>query len=52
MHNVTKYYGMLAAIHREELTETATKTANTQNLSHSVLENYLFIDDAAHPKSL
>jgi len=52
MHNVTKYYGMLAAIYREELTETATKTANMRNLSHSALENHLFIDDAAHSKSL
>jgi len=29
MHNVTKYHGMPTAIHCEELTETATKTANT-----------------------
>jgi len=52
MHNVTKYYGMLAAVHCEELTETATKTANIRNLSYSALENHLFIDDAVHPNSL
>ena len=46
MHNVTKYYGMLAAIHCEELTETATKTANMWNLSHSEPENHLFISFA------
>ena len=42
MHNVTKYYGMLAAIHCEELTETATKTANNRTLSHSEQENHFF----------
>lgn len=46
MHNVTKYDGMLAAIHCEELTETATKTANRWNLSHSAPENHLFISFA------
>ena len=43
MHNVTKYHGMLAAIHCEELTETATKTANNRTLSYSEPENHFFI---------
>jgi hypothetical protein len=42
MHNVTKYYGMLAVIHCEELTETATKTANNITLAHSAPENQFF----------
>ncbi len=40
---LTKYHGTFAAIHCEELTETATKTANSRNLYHSVPENHLFI---------
>jgi len=43
MHNVTKYDGMLAAKHCEELTETATKTANNRTLSYSEPENHFFI---------
>ncbi len=46
MHNVTKYDGMLAAKHCEELTETATKTANNRTLSHSEQENHFFISFA------
>jgi len=43
MHNVTKYDGMLAAKHCEELTETATKTANNCTLSYSEPENHFFV---------
>ncbi len=52
MHNVTKYDGMLATIHCEELTETATRTANTRNLSYSALKNHLFLDDTVHQNLL
>ncbi len=40
---LTKYHGTFAAIHCEELTETAPKTANVHNLSHSAPENHLFV---------
>ncbi len=39
---------MPAAKHCEELTETATKTANNRTLSHSAPENHYFYLDSVN----
>jgi len=40
---LTKYHGMFAVIHCDELTGTVIQNANICNLSHSAPENHFYI---------